>query len=74
VDRNNTYLQNGDHSNWKSAKDTLPPLWVDNIEQAEADISKIQSKSMYLSFLQTIALQFLNSERLGRTSYQETHG
>jgi hypothetical protein len=35
-----------DHqSQWKAAKDTLPPLWVDNIEQAESDLSKIQSKS-----------------------------
>ena len=34
-----------DSSSWKSSKDTLPPLWVDNIEQAEADITKIQSKS-----------------------------
>jgi hypothetical protein len=23
----------------------LPPLWVDSIEQAEADIAKIQAKS-----------------------------
>ena len=34
-----------DSSSWKASKDTLPPLWVDNIEQAEADITKIQSKS-----------------------------
>jgi hypothetical protein len=34
-----------DSASWKASKDTLPPLWVDNIEQAEADISKIQAKS-----------------------------
>lgn len=26
-------------------KDSLPPLWVEKIEQAEDDIAKIQSKS-----------------------------
>mmetsp|Transcript_1271 Transcript_1271/g.2070 ORF Transcript_1271/g.2070 Transcript_1271/m.2070 type:complete len:308 (+) Transcript_1271:100-1023(+) len=42
-----------DHSNWKSAKDTLPPLWVDSIEQAEADITRIQSKMRELGALHT---------------------
>ena len=34
-----------DSSSWKASKDSLPPLWVDSIEQAEADIAKIQAKS-----------------------------
>mmetsp|Transcript_15906 Transcript_15906/g.16653 ORF Transcript_15906/g.16653 Transcript_15906/m.16653 type:complete len:306 (-) Transcript_15906:188-1105(-) len=41
------------HGGWKSAKDTLPPLWVDSIEQAESDLSKIQSKMRELSALHT---------------------
>mmetsp|Transcript_23897 Transcript_23897/g.35070 ORF Transcript_23897/g.35070 Transcript_23897/m.35070 type:complete len:310 (-) Transcript_23897:102-1031(-) len=47
-------LQGTDNSsNWKAAKDTLPPLWVDGIEQAEADIARIQSKMRELSALHT---------------------
>ena len=39
-------LKGGENSNnWKGARDTLPPVWVDKIEQAEADIARIQSKS-----------------------------
>jgi hypothetical protein len=38
-------LLQDNHGQWKAAKDTLPPLWVDSIEQAESDLAKIQSKS-----------------------------
>eukprot|EP01038_Epipyxis_sp_PR26KG_P010407 gene10407-13979_t len=34
----------GDSSNWKPAKDTLPPAWVDKIEEVEEDVNKIQTK------------------------------
>mmetsp|Transcript_3698 Transcript_3698/g.6130 ORF Transcript_3698/g.6130 Transcript_3698/m.6130 type:complete len:318 (+) Transcript_3698:107-1060(+) len=38
-------------SNWKSPKNTLPPAWVDQIEAAEEDVSKIQSKIQELNAL-----------------------
>jgi syntaxin 16 len=31
-------------ANYRSMKDSLPPLWIEKIEQAEEDITKIQSK------------------------------
>eukprot|EP00286_Rhodomonas_abbreviata_P008003 CAMPEP_0181336114 /NCGR_PEP_ID=MMETSP1101-20121128/27232_1 /TAXON_ID=46948 /ORGANISM="Rhodomonas abbreviata, Strain Caron Lab Isolate" /LENGTH=137 /DNA_ID=CAMNT_0023446359 /DNA_START=53 /DNA_END=462 /DNA_ORIENTATION=+ len=38
---------------WKSTKNTLPPAWVDQIEQAEEDVSKIQNKMRELAALHT---------------------
>ena len=38
-------------TNWKSAKNTLPPAWVDQIEQAEEDVSKIQSRSKLFDYI-----------------------
>jgi hypothetical protein len=32
-------------ANWKASRNSLPPAWVDQIEQAEDDVSKIQVKS-----------------------------
>lgn len=40
-------------SAWKSSRESLPPLWVDSIEQAEADIAKIQTKMRELSAMHT---------------------
>lgn len=40
-------------SNYQNMKNTLPPLWVERIEQAEEDISKIQAKMKDLSALHT---------------------
>jgi hypothetical protein len=45
LDRTPFSLLQDNHNQWKAAKDTLPPLWVDSIEQAESDLAKIQSKS-----------------------------
>lgn len=38
-------------SNYKSMKDSLPPLWIEKIEQAEEDIAKIHSKMKELTAL-----------------------
>ena len=35
-------------------KDSLPPLWVEKIEQAEEDISKIQNKSMSIYIIDIV--------------------
>ncbi len=48
-----------DSSSWKSSSDKLPPLWVDSIEQAEADLTKIQSKSKKIFY--NIKLNFFCS-------------
>lgn len=40
-------------ANFKAMKERLPPLWVDKIEQAEDDISKINRKMKELSALHT---------------------
>jgi hypothetical protein len=39
--------QGGESSstNWSAMRNTLPPLYVDKIEQTEEDIRKIQLKS-----------------------------
>lgn len=42
-----------DSSNWKASKQSLPPAWVDKIEQVEEDISKIQLKIKDLAALHT---------------------
>jgi hypothetical protein len=41
------FIQQDNHTQWKAAKDSLPPRWVDSIERAEEDIEQIQIKSMY---------------------------
>lgn len=40
-------------SNWKAVKESLPPIWVDKIEQVEEDINKIQTKIRELNALHT---------------------
>lgn len=40
-------------TNWKSVKESLPPIWVDKIEQVEEDIVKIQAKIRELNALHT---------------------
>jgi syntaxin 16 len=40
-------------SNWKAVKESLPPIWVDKIEQVEEDIVKIQTKIRELNVLHT---------------------
>ena len=40
-------------TNWKAVKDTLPPVWVDMIDQAEDDAAKIQNKMKELTSLHT---------------------
>ena len=40
-------LKTGENSNWKAAKESLPPVWVDNIESIDDTISKIQVKSKH---------------------------
>ena len=42
---------NTDSANYKAAKQALPPVWVEKIEQVEEDISKIQLKSKVLPIL-----------------------
>lgn len=44
---------NTDSANYKAAKQALPPVWVEKIEQVEEDISKIQLKIRELSSLHT---------------------
>lgn len=39
---------NTDSANYKAAKQSLPPAWVEKIELVEEDISKIQLKSKIL--------------------------
>lgn len=34
---------------YTSAKNSLPPAWVDQIEAAEEDVAKIQARSKFLS-------------------------
>lgn len=43
----------GDSVNWKASRNTLPPAWVDKMEQVEEDINKIQSKIRDLNALHT---------------------
>lgn len=43
----------GNSSNWKSLKESLPPIWIDKIEQVDEDIGKIQNKIRELSSLHT---------------------
>jgi len=44
---------NTDSANYKSAKASLPPVWVEKIEQVEEDIGKIQLKIRELGSLHT---------------------
>jgi hypothetical protein len=48
-------LLNANETPYKSVKDSLPPVWVDKLEKAEEDLTKIQIKSalplLYFSFL-----------------------
>lgn len=46
-------LKAPDSANWKSAKESLPPVWVDNIESVEEVITKIQIKIRELNQLHT---------------------
>lgn len=41
----NGLLNSSDGPQYKSVKDSLPPIWVDKIEKTEEDISKIQIRS-----------------------------
>jgi len=38
-------LLNANETPYKSVKDSLPPVWVDKLEKAEEDLTKIQIKS-----------------------------
>jgi syntaxin 16 len=42
-----------DNTNWKTLKDSLPPIWVDKIDQAEEDTLKIQNKMRDLAAIHT---------------------
>jgi syntaxin 16 len=47
-------LEAGDSSNtsnWQEIKNSLPPIWVDRVEQVEEDVSKIETKMKKLSGL-----------------------
>ena len=43
-------LLNANETPYKSVKDSLPPVWVDKLEKAEEDLTKIQIKSALLLF------------------------
>ncbi len=40
-----------DSTSWRAAKQSLPPAWVDKMEQVEEDVSKIQLKSKQYKIL-----------------------
>lgn len=46
------YQSGPDSSNWKAAKGSLPPAWVDQIETVEEDIIKIQTKGKASDLIQ----------------------
>jgi hypothetical protein len=83
-------LLNANETPYKSVKDSLPPVWVDKLEKAEEDLTKIQIKSalqvFYFCFLRCLLFPLCsptptspphlpaNSERAECIAHEATNG
>ncbi|CAM9403645.1 unnamed protein product, partial [Heterosigma akashiwo] len=66
----------GNSVNWSAAKDTLPPVWVDMVDQVEEDIRQIQEKIRALADLHTqrLMVTFDEGHEADRDRSTRRHG
>ncbi len=65
---------NSSSSNWKG-KDSASPVWIDKIEQAEGDLSRIQNKSnIIVEVLLFSSYCFIRSARAKCPSHKKANG